>query len=76
MFVIYLEFAENRDRAAALMDGHKDWLQQGFDDGVFLAAGSPIAPVPLKQIERGGRLFSPDCQACRPKHVTGFSILR
>ncbi|MGL6159687.1 MAG: YciI family protein [Microbulbifer sp.] len=22
------------------MDGHKDWLQRGFDDGVFLLAGS------------------------------------
>lgn len=40
MFVMFLKFAENRDRAAAHMDAHNAWLKQGFDDGVFLLAGS------------------------------------
>ena len=40
MFVMFLRFAENRDRAATLMDGHNAWLARGFDDGVFLLAGS------------------------------------
>ena len=39
MFVVFLEFAANRDRAGRFMDGHKAWLQRGFDDGVFLLAG-------------------------------------
>jgi uncharacterized protein YciI len=40
MFIVLLKFADNRDRAGALLEGHKAWLKQGFDDGVFLAAGS------------------------------------
>jgi uncharacterized protein YciI len=40
MFIVLLRFAENRDRAGQLMEGHKSWLQQGFADGVFLLAGS------------------------------------
>ena len=40
MFVVYLECSDNRDRAPELMDGHKTWLTQGFDDEVFLLAGS------------------------------------
>ena len=40
MYVILLRFAENRDRAKAHLQAHKAWLKQGFDDGVFLLAGS------------------------------------
>jgi len=40
MFVVILKFSENKGRAGEFMDGHKDWLQRGFDDGVFLLAGS------------------------------------
>lgn len=40
MYVVLLKFAARRDRAGALMEEHKAWLQQGFDDGVFLLAGS------------------------------------
>jgi uncharacterized protein YciI len=40
MFVVTLKFAENKARAAELMDGHKDWIQQGFDMGMFLMVGS------------------------------------
>ena len=40
MFVMFLKFAENRDRAAAHMDGHNAWLKRGFDEDVFLLAGS------------------------------------
>ena len=39
MFIVLLRFAQ-RDRAAQAMQGHKQWLQRGFDDGVFLLAGS------------------------------------
>jgi uncharacterized protein YciI len=40
MFIVLLRFAHHQARAAEAMDGHKQWLQRGFDDGVFLLAGS------------------------------------
>lgn len=40
MFIILLRFAADRARASQLMEGHKAWLQRGFDDGVFLLSGS------------------------------------
>ena len=39
MFVVFLKFSDNKARAADFMDGHKHWIQRGFDDGVFLLAG-------------------------------------
>ncbi|WP_374369182.1 YciI family protein [Dongia sp.] len=40
MFVVLLKFSANKAAAGRFMDGHKDWLKRGFDDGVFLLAGS------------------------------------
>ncbi len=40
MFIVTPRFSNNRDMASHLMGGHKEWLQHGFDDGVFLLAGS------------------------------------
>ena len=40
MFVVLLKFSENRGEAGQFMDGHNVWLKNGFDDGVFLLAGS------------------------------------
>ncbi|MGK9232015.1 hypothetical protein KXS07_13195 [Inquilinus limosus] len=40
MFVVLLRFSDNRDKAGQFMQGHNEWLQRGFDDGVFLLAGS------------------------------------
>jgi uncharacterized protein YciI len=40
VFIVELKFAENKAQAGRFMDGHKAWLKQGFDDGVFLLAGS------------------------------------
>ncbi len=40
MFIVQLKFAENKSRAGEFMEGHKAWLQRGFDEGVFLLAGS------------------------------------
>lgn len=40
MFVVLLKFAANKGQASQFMDGHKAWLQRGFDDGVFALAGS------------------------------------
>ena len=40
MFVVVLRFSNNKAQAGQFMDGHNAWLKQGFDDGVFLVAGS------------------------------------
>ncbi|MCG8512111.1 MAG: YciI family protein [Rhodospirillales bacterium] len=40
MYIALLKFAGNKGQAGQFMDGHNQWLQRGFDEGVFLAAGS------------------------------------
>ncbi len=40
MFVVTLRFSANKAQAPALMPAHNDWIRAGFDDGVFLMAGS------------------------------------
>ena len=40
MFVVLLKFSDNKSKAAEFMEGHNAWLKRGFDDGVFLLAGS------------------------------------
>jgi len=40
MFVVLLKFADNKDESSQFMEGHKDWIKRGFDDGVFLMVGS------------------------------------
>jgi uncharacterized protein YciI len=40
MFMVLLKFGPGRAQAHQWMDEHKRWLQRGFDDGVFLLAGS------------------------------------
>ncbi|WP_267104376.1 YciI family protein [Xanthomonas sacchari] len=40
MFIVLLRFAADRSRAGPLLQAHVQWLQQGFDDGVFALAGS------------------------------------
>ena len=39
MFVVLLRFSEARANAPNWLAGHQAWLQQGFDEGVFLLAG-------------------------------------
>lgn len=40
MFIVLLKFASNKGQANQFMEGHKEWLKRGFDDGVFLLVGS------------------------------------
>ncbi|MEM9631966.1 MAG: hypothetical protein AAGA50_11620 [Pseudomonadota bacterium] len=51
MFVVTLKFSENKIRASELMDGHKAWIQKGFDRGLFLMVGS-------LQPNMGGGIFA------------------
>ena len=50
MFIVLLKFSNNEDRASELMDGHKAWIQRGFEAGVFLLVGS------MKPMAGGGVL--------------------
>lgn len=40
MFVVLLRFSDNRKNAGQYMEGHNAWIKKGFEDGVFLLAGS------------------------------------
>jgi uncharacterized protein YciI len=40
MFIVQLKFSSNKASAPQHMKAHKAWLARGFDDGVFLLAGS------------------------------------
>jgi uncharacterized protein YciI len=40
MFIVTLKFSDNKGQAGQFMDGHKQWIKRGFDDGVFLLVGS------------------------------------
>jgi len=40
MFVVLLKFCTNKHKAVEFMDGHKTWIKNGFDEGIFLLAGS------------------------------------
>ncbi|RXE87111.1 hypothetical protein [Pseudoalteromonas sp. A757] len=40
MFIIQLKFSDNKSQAKDFMEGHKEWLQAGFDKGIFLLSGS------------------------------------
>jgi uncharacterized protein YciI len=40
MFILLLKFSANKSQAPQFMEEHKRWLKRGFDEGVFLLAGS------------------------------------
>lgn len=40
MFIVLLKLSDNKGKAGQLMEGHKEWIKRGFDDGVFLLVGS------------------------------------
>lgn len=42
MFVIFLQFSDNKAAAPEHMAGHNAWITQGFSDGIFQCAGSLV----------------------------------
>ncbi|MGB5474258.1 MAG: hypothetical protein WBQ78_12370 [Gammaproteobacteria bacterium] len=40
MFIVLLKFSDNKRQASDFMKGHNEWIKCGFDDDVFLLAGS------------------------------------
>lgn len=39
MFIVFLRFTENKSLASQFMDGHNQWIKQGFEEGIFLLVG-------------------------------------
>jgi uncharacterized protein YciI len=42
MFFVQLRFSDNKSKARELMDARNAWIRRGFDDGIFLMAGSLV----------------------------------
>jgi len=40
MFIVLLTFSDNKNKASDFMPGHNQWLKKGFNDEVFILAGS------------------------------------
>jgi uncharacterized protein YciI len=40
MFLVMLKFSGNKAQAGEHLNGHKEWIKRGFDEGVFLLSGS------------------------------------
>lgn len=40
MFIVLLKFSKNKGKVGQFMEGHKKWIKDGFDDGIFMLAGS------------------------------------
>ncbi|UII35032.1 hypothetical protein LVD17_14575 [Fulvivirga ulvae] len=51
IFVVVLEFSENKSLATQYMEGHMEWLEKGFSSNIFFLSGS-IMP------NRGGSILA------------------
>jgi uncharacterized protein YciI len=40
MFIVLLKFSHNKGQARQFVEGHKEWITRGIDEGVFLLVGS------------------------------------
>jgi len=40
MFIIFLRKTDKADQAAAQLEGHREWIAQGRNEGAFLLVGS------------------------------------
>lgn len=40
VFMITLRFSKRKKAAALHMEAHREWIQRGFEKGIFLAVGS------------------------------------
>jgi len=40
MFIILLKFSKNKSKAGEFMEGHNEWINKGFEEGLFLLVGS------------------------------------
>ena len=61
MFVIFLTFAD-KPKAPPLMEDHKSWIKRGFENDLFVAAGSLASG-------QGGVILAPNAER---KHLEDF----
>lgn len=40
MFIVLLKFSNNKEQAAENMNAHKEWIERGIEEGIFLLVGS------------------------------------
>lgn len=40
MFIVLLKFSDKKEKAGEFMEDHNKWVKKGFDDDVFILAGS------------------------------------
>ncbi len=40
MFIVLLKFSSNKSQAGQFMESHKEWIERGINDGVFVLVGS------------------------------------
>jgi uncharacterized protein YciI len=40
MFIVLLRFSNGKSKARDLMAAHNEWIERGFENGVFLVVGS------------------------------------
>jgi uncharacterized protein YciI len=40
MLIVLLKFSSNKSQAGQFMEGHKEWIERGIEDGVFVLVGS------------------------------------
>lgn len=40
MFIVLLKFSSNKSQAGQFMEGHKEWIERGVEDRVFVLVGS------------------------------------
>lgn len=59
MFIVLLKFSGNKQQAAEFMQGHKSWIKNGMDDGVFILVGS-LKPILSSDIG-GGSILAHNC---------------
>ncbi len=39
MYIVLLKFSDSKSQAGQFMEGHNEWIQRGFEDGVLLLVG-------------------------------------
>ena len=54
MYIISLKFSNNKSSAGQHIQAHKDWVEQGFNDAIFLVSGS-------LQPNLGGGIIAHNC---------------
>lgn len=40
MFIVLLKFSSNKSQAGQFMEGHKEWIERGIEEGIFVLVGS------------------------------------